>query len=153
MNEEGADMEVARPVDRVARMREIENLGIDRDTYETIEREFQDFLQEIVGHQSLQDFKDEYEKEYERLKKSYKNEQELIKKCLEFNKQAMERAKSFNAAIKLAIAETEKIEALKGRKEKAFEELKRLKVNEEESRQDIKTLKIEIANLKRKPHA
>jgi len=150
MNDDGIDMEVSKPIDRVAKMKEIENLGIDRDTFENIEREFQDFLQDIVGEQSLEKFKEEYEQSYDRLKLSYRNEQDLIKKCLEFNKQALERAKSFNAAIKLAISETEKIDALKARKEKAFEEVKNLKVTEQESKQEIETLKIEITNLKRR---
>lgn len=71
---------MSRGVDRVARMREIENMGIDRETFENVEREFQDFLQEIVGENSLERFREQYEQTYELLKGSYRTEQELIKK-------------------------------------------------------------------------
>lgn len=148
MNDDG-DMESSKPIDRVAKMKEIEGLGIDRETFENIEREFQDFLQEIVGKAPLEKFKKEYEQTYDLLKTSYRTEQDLIKKCLDFNKKALECAKDVNVAIKLATAEMEKIESLQNKVEKAFEEVTRMKVKEEESRQEIQSLKIDIANLKR----
>ena len=148
MNEEG-EFEMSKPVDRVAKMKEIEGLGIDRETFENIEREFQDFLQEIVGKAPLEKFKKEYEQTYELLKGSYRTEQDLIKRCLELNKNALESAKDVNIAIKLATAEMEKIESLQMKVENAFAEVASKKVKEEESRQEIQSLKIDIANLKR----
>lgn len=148
MNEDG-DLETSKPVNRVAKMKEIESLGIDRETFENIEREFQDFLQEIVGKAPLEKFKKEYEQTYELLKGSYRTEQDLIKRCLELNKNALESAKDVNIAIKLATAEMEKIEGLQMKVENAFAEVASKKVKEEESRQEIQSLKIDIANLKR----
>lgn len=148
MDEDG-DLEVSRPVDRVARMREIENMGIDRETFENIEREFQDFLQSIIGETSLERFREQYEQTYELLKSSYRTEQDLIKKCLDFIKKAQESSIDLNNAVRLAALEMEKIDGLRNKVDKAYNELSRMKVKEEESRQEIQSLKVDIANLKR----
>lgn len=145
MNEGEAEQEMSRPIDRVARMREIENMGTDREKFENIEREFQDFLQEIVGDTLLEKFREQYEL----LKTSYRTEQELIKKCLDLNKRALDSAKEVNAAVRLAASEMEQIENLNIKSEKALDELSRMKLKEEESRQEIQILKNNITNLKR----
>lgn len=148
MNEDG-DLDTQKPVNRIAKMKEIENLVLDREIFENIEREFQDFLQELIGKAPLEKFKEEYEKTYKLLLDSYKNEQDTIKRCLELNKNALESAKDVNIAIKLATAEMEKIENLQIKVENAFAEVASKKVKEEESNQEIASLKIDIANLTR----
>lgn len=143
------ELEMSRPVDRAAIERDIRSMGIDRETFENIEREFQDFLQDIIGQTPLERFRQEYEQTFELLRGSYRTEQDYIKKCLDLNKRCVECANNVNAAIKLATTEADKIGTLQNNLEKAYEEVARAKVKEEESRQEIQSLKIDIANLKR----
>ena len=152
MNDDNVELEMSRPVDRAAIERDIRGMGDNSDNLvaiQNIEREFQEFLQEIVGQTPLERFRQEYEQTFELLKSSQRTEQEYIKKCLELNKRCVECANNVNAAIRLATNEADKIGNLQNNLEKAYEEVARAKVKEEESKQEIKSLKIDIANLKR----
>ena len=55
-------------------------MGLDPAAYEALEKDFQDVLQELVGEQSLEKFRIEYEKLHRALKTSYESEKRLVKR-------------------------------------------------------------------------
>ena len=135
--------------DKAQLAKEIDALGFDPERFEDIEREFKQFLEEIIGNQNLEKFKQEYQKIHKTLKTSYDGEKKLIKKCKELNNQIFEKASNVRAAIRMASNEVEKISALKTKVSKAYEEVQNQREKEEKQRQRIGGLKSEISNLKR----
>jgi hypothetical protein len=131
-------------------LREIEALGFDQDKFEEIEQEFKQFLEEIIGNNNLEDFKKEYTKIYKTLKTSYEGEKKVIKRCKELNTQIFDQATAVRAAIRMASNEVEKINALKAKVAKAYEEVQVQREKEEKYRDKITKLKGEISGLKRK---
>jgi Tfp pilus assembly protein PilO len=83
---------------------------------------------------------------------SYEGEKKLIKKCKDLNNKIFEKATSVRAAIRVASAVVEEINALKNKVSKDYEELSSKRDKEEKQRQKIQALKIDIANLKRLSH-
>lgn len=135
--------------DKAQVTKEIESLGFDQERFDDIEREFKQFLEEIIGNQNLEKFKSEYQKIHKTLKTSYDGEKKLIKKCKELNNQIFEKASNVRAAIRMASNEVEKISALKGKVSKAYEEVQNQREKEEKQREKIQKLRGEIAHLKR----
>lgn len=109
--------------EQAATMKEIESIGLDQDKFDDIEREFKQFLEEIIGNQNLQKFKKEYENIHKTLKTSYEGEKKLIKRCKDLNNSIFEKASNVRAAIRMAHNEVEKISALKNKVNKAYEEV------------------------------
>lgn len=58
-------------------------------SWEGLERDFKEVLQELVGDHSLERFKAEYERLHIALKRSHENEKKLVQKCRSL-KQIME---------------------------------------------------------------
>lgn len=59
---------------------ELLDVGLDPAAYEALEKDFQEVLQELVGEQSLEKFRIEYEKLHRALKTSYESEKRLVKR-------------------------------------------------------------------------
>eukprot|EP00798_Chlamydomonas_sp_ICE-L_P006525 gene6525-3166_t len=107
--------------------------------YETLEKEFGEVLQELVGDRSLERFRVEYEKLHRALKKSHDSEKRLVKKCRELNAEIVANAAKVQTALKLNEEDQTTIGALKKEIEKAWKMAK----------ETIQQLKMEIANLTR----
>ena len=58
LDDEKLDIEAIQ--DKNEEIKSIEKLSLDLDAFEDIEREFRQFLDEIVGNQNLKRFKEEY---------------------------------------------------------------------------------------------
>ena len=69
--------------DKQEEIKKIDELSNDPDKIEEIEREFRQFLEEIVGIQNLKKFKDEYLKIHKQLRTGYDGEKKLIKRSKE----------------------------------------------------------------------
>ena len=123
-----------QPMDKAARNREIDNLSFDQEAFEILEKEFQQFLQEIIGDKDLEKFRSEYELTYNTLVNSYSTEKDLIKRCKDFNNRIFEKATSVRAAIRMASSEMDKINSLKSKVTKAYEEVARQKAKEENAK-------------------
>ena len=54
------------------------DIATDPDQFEDIERDFKNFLEEIVGVPNLKKFKETYSTNYKLLKDSYEKERKLI---------------------------------------------------------------------------
>ena len=51
VDDQKLDMEALE--EQAATMKEIESIGLDQDRFDDIEREFKQFLEEIIGNQNL----------------------------------------------------------------------------------------------------
>jgi hypothetical protein len=70
-------------------------------------------LQELVGDQSLERFRQEYEKLHRALKKSNEGEKRLLKKCRELNSEIVSNAVKVQTALRLSQEDQDTIGSLK----------------------------------------
>ncbi|KAL6745341.1 hypothetical protein V8C86DRAFT_2981251 [Haematococcus lacustris] len=123
--------------------------GFNNRAYETLEKEFQEVLQELVGDKSLERFRVEYEKLHRALKKSHESEIRLIKRCRELNAEIVANAAKVQTALKLNEEDQGTISALKKEIEKAWKMVDASHEKEAKAKETIQQLKMEIANLTR----
>ena len=82
-------------------------------TFDALERDFQETLDELMGDQSLEKFRTEYEKLHRALKKSHDNERRLMQKCRELNVEIVANAAKVSSALKLSQEDKATINSLK----------------------------------------
>uniref|UniRef100_A0A061SN17 Flagellar associated protein n=1 Tax=Tetraselmis sp. GSL018 TaxID=582737 RepID=A0A061SN17_9CHLO len=123
--------------------------AVQESAFEQLERDFQQVLEELVGDQSLERFRVEYEKIHRALKKSHESEKRLIKKCRELNSEIVANASKVQTALKLSEEDQNTIQALKKEIEKAWKMVDASHEKESRAKETIQQLKLEIANLTR----
>ena len=79
-------------------------LGFESNAFETLERDFQEVLTELVGDKSLERFRQEYEKLHRALKKSHDSE---------LNSEIVSNAAKVQTALKLSQEDQNTISSLK----------------------------------------
>lgn len=57
--------------DKVKFQKEIESMGMQPEQFEDIEREFKLFLEEIVGNENMEKFREQYQNIHDTLKTTY----------------------------------------------------------------------------------
>ncbi|XP_060720759.1 cilia- and flagella-associated protein 58-like [Tachysurus vachellii] len=114
-------------------------------SYETLEMEFQDVLNELEGETSLAKFRVEYEKLITTLKKSHENEKSLMTKCRELKAEI--NANSVKVEMALSHEDKTTIMSLKKEIEKAWEMVDAAHEKEKLNKDKIKTLQEEIDTL------
>ena len=77
-------------------------LGFESNAFETLERDFQEVLTELVGDKSLERFRQEYEKLHRALRKSHESEKRLMKKCRELTSEIGATTTKAASAAKLS---------------------------------------------------
>jgi hypothetical protein len=120
-DDRNADYEAVQ--DKVKFQKEIEAMGMQPEHFEEIEREFKQFLEELVGNENLEAFRQQYQNIHDTLKSTYEQELTYIKKCKQTNAQIFDRAANVRAAIRMASAEVERISQLKTKVSEAYEEV------------------------------
>lgn len=70
-------------------------------------------LAELMGDQSLEKFKVEYEKLHRALKKSHESEKRLMQKCRELNSEIMANAGKVTTALKISQEDKTTISSMK----------------------------------------
>jgi len=128
---------------------ESDNLSMQSSAFEALERDFREVLTELVGDQSLDRFKLEYEKLHQTLKKSHENEKRLIKKCRELNQEIVVNAAKISTALRLSQQDHESIKLLRSEIDKAWKMVDGAQEKEKRARETIQRLKGEIQNLSR----
>jgi hypothetical protein len=98
-------------------------MGMQPEQFEEIEREFKNFLEEIVGNDNMEAFRGQYQNIHDTLKSTYEQELTYIKKCKQTNNTIFEKASNVRAAIRMAAAEVERISALKQKVSQVYEEV------------------------------
>ena len=125
------------------------DLGFENSAFESLERDFQQVLTELVGDKSLERFRQEYEKLHRALKKSHESEKRLIKKCRELNSEIVSNAAKVQTALKLSQEDQNTIASLKREIEKAWKMVDASHEKEARAKDTISQLKTEISNLSR----
>lgn len=70
-------------------------------------------LQELMGDQSLEKFRSEYEKLHRALQKSHESEKRLMQKCRELNAEIVANSAKVSTALKLSQEDQATIQNLK----------------------------------------
>lgn len=121
----------------------------EASAFESLEKDFQEVLQELVGDKSLEHFRQEYEKLHRALKGSHENEKRLIKKCRELNSEIVSNAVKVQTALKLSQEDQGTITALQKEIERAWKMVEGSHDKEQRAKDTITSLKGEITNLSR----
>ncbi|CAB1442027.1 unnamed protein product [Pleuronectes platessa] len=109
--------------------------------------EFQMVLSELVGDESMDRIRVEYEKLIQALKKSRENERRLMSKCRELNSEIVSSSTKVVAALKLSQEDESTINLLKRELEKAWEMIKATHDQEKKDNEIIRKLKDDIEDL------
>ena len=106
-------------------------------------------LQEMVGDESLEHFRVEYEKLLRALRKSHDKERKLVKKAKEQNAELIANAAKVQAALRLSEEDQQMVAALKKEVETAWAEVDEVKEKESTIREQYQSVKAELANMVR----
>ncbi len=82
-------------------------------TFETLDKDIQEVLNELLGDEKFEKFRVEYEKVAKALQKSNENEKRLMSKCRELNAEIMSNTVKVSTAMKLADEDQATINSLK----------------------------------------
>ncbi|EAR86580.1 flagellar associated protein (macronuclear) [Tetrahymena thermophila SB210] len=121
--------------------------GIEQQAFEVLEREFQEVLNDLAADQSLDRFRQEFEKFHRALKVSQENEKRLLAKCREYTSDIGAHTANLQGALKMTQEDNTTIAHLKSELEKTYKILELSKDREEKSKQKIENLDLEIKNL------
>lgn len=88
-------------------------VAFDDSSFQQLEQEFQDVLQELMGDRSLEKFKVEYEKLHKALIKSHESEKRLMQKCRELNAELVANSAKVQTALKLGQEDQNTIASLR----------------------------------------
>ena len=126
--------------------RRLDQLGIDNQTFQHLEEEFQKVIQELSGDASMERFRREFEKLHRALKDSHEREKELLKQCKRLNDSLTQEAVGVDAAIRITQEDDNKIMKYQSEIEAAQKIIKTLKQNEEKNEGRIH----ELTNMMKK---
>lgn len=121
--------------------------SIEDSAFESLEKDFQEVLSELMGDKSLEKFRTEYEKLHRALKKSHDSEKRLMQKCRELNAEIVANSAKVATALKLSTEDQTTIAQLKKEIEKAWKMVDASQEKEQRARETIQSLKLEIFNL------
>ncbi|XP_060754267.1 cilia- and flagella-associated protein 58 [Neoarius graeffei] len=120
---------------------------LEENSFEALEKEFQDVLNELVGDKNLEKFSVEYEKLITALRKSHENEKRLMTKCRELKAEISSNSVKVETALKLSHEDQTTIMSLKKEIDKAWEMVDASHEKEKKAKETIKTLQQEINHL------
>ncbi|TSK17894.1 Cilia- and flagella-associated protein 58 [Bagarius yarrelli] len=112
-----------------------------------MEKELQEVLNELVGEESLEKFRVEYEKLIIALKKSHENEKRLMTKCRELKAEISSNSLKVEMALKLSHEDQTTILSLKKELEKAWEMQDASNEREKTYKETIKHLQHDVEHL------
>ncbi|XP_023653651.1 cilia- and flagella-associated protein 58 [Paramormyrops kingsleyae] len=119
----------------------------EENSFEKLEKETQEVLNELGRDKHLEKFRIEYEKLTKALKKSHENEKRLMTKCRELNAEIASNSVKINTALKLSQEDQTTINSLKQEIEKAWEMLDAAHKKELIADETIQNLKYDVTNL------
>ncbi|XP_071376274.1 cilia- and flagella-associated protein 58-like [Centroberyx affinis] len=119
------------------------------DTFESLEKELQVVLSELVGDKSSDKFRVVYDKLTHALRKSHDSEKRLMSKCKELNAEIVSNTTKTATALKLAQEDQTTITTLKKELDKAWKMVDAAHDKEMRDKEIILNLKEEITNLTR----
>ena len=126
-----------------------QDLATNTSAFEALERDFQEVLSELLGDQSLERFRLEYEKLHRALKKSHEQEKRLVKKCRELNSEILNNQAKIKTALRLSQEDQKTISHLQKEMEKTWKLVNASQEKETKAKESIAALKEEMASLSR----
>merc|ERR1719440_1577723 len=90
----------------------------DSTSFEILEKDYLETLQELQADKAVEPFRVEYEKLHRALQKSHDSEKRLIKKCRDLNSDITANATKVQHALKISQEDQQTIAALKREIEK-----------------------------------
>ncbi|KAK7161348.1 hypothetical protein R3I94_004128 [Phoxinus phoxinus] len=121
----------------------------EESTFETMDIDTQEVLNELSGDEKFERFRVEYEKVAKALQKSHKNEKRLMAKCRELNAEMVSNSVKLSTAMKLSDEDQTTISTLKMEIDKAWKTVEASHEKELQAKETILKLKEEITNLKK----
>lgn len=122
-------------------------MALDDDAFQSLEKDFQQVITELMGDQTLEKFRLEYEKLHKALKTSHESEKRLMSKCRDLNAEIITNSSKVAEALKLSQDDQGAIQQLKQELEKAWKMVDTATDRETKARETIQNLKVEISNL------
>ncbi|KAK2909198.1 hypothetical protein Q8A67_005035 [Cirrhinus molitorella] len=116
-------------------------------TFETMEKDIQEVLNELSGDEKFEKFRVEYEKIAKALGKSHENEKRLMSKCRELNAEIVSNTVKISTALKLADEDQATITSLKMEIDKAWKMVEASHAKELQAKETIQKLKEDITCL------
>lgn len=117
------------------------------DIFNRLEKDFASVLDELMGDESLEKFRKEYEKLHQCLKKSHDSEKRLMGKCRELNAEIVSNSAKISTALKLSQDDKATISKLKSELDAAWKMVDTAHDKETRARETINALKTEINEL------
>merc|ERR1712235_225967 len=117
------------------------------DIFNRLEKDFASVLDELMGDESLEKFRKEYEKLHQCLKKSHESEKRLMGKCRELNAEIVSNSAKISTALKLSQDDKATISKLKSELDAAWKMVDTAHDKETRARETINALKTEINEL------
>ena len=123
--------------------------GDDFEGLETLEKNFQKVLSEIMADKSLDAFRAEYERIYDALVQSHEYNAELVRRVKSMNAEIVANSQKVNSVLKMSQDDQRTIAGLRFEFEKAWKMVELSEEKEGRSKDIIEELKGEVANLTR----
>jgi len=120
---------------------------LSTSAFESLEREFIDFIRDVETEPSLARFRVEHEKIFRALRKSYNQEKRLLRKCKVLNAEIVNNAAKVESALNLSQQDQNNISSLKEERNKALSLLEIANEKESRAKSTIETLQKEVDNL------
>ncbi|XP_016415927.1 cilia- and flagella-associated protein 58-like [Sinocyclocheilus rhinocerous] len=135
-------------VKEMSEERQTTTMETEESTFEALEKDIQEVLNELLGDEKFEKFRVEYEKIAKALRKSHENEKRLMSKCRELNAEIMSNTVKVSTAMKLETDEDQAtITSLKMEIDKAWKMVEASHAKELQAKETIQKLKEEITCL------
>ena len=142
--EDDTKLDIEAMNDKAEELKKLDGLSFSPDDFEDIEREFKQFLEEIVGNTNLRTFKEKYQQKYNTLKSSYEKEVKTLRQCKQKINEIWENAQNVRSAIRMANNEVDKIAELKQRVDEETAKVNSRKEEEKARKEQIAKLQEQI---------
>ena len=149
-DEDDTKLDIEAINDKNEELKKVEELSFSQDQFEDIEREFKQFIEEIIGVANLREFREQYQQKYSVLKSSYEKERRTLEQCKKKIGEIWENAQNVRSAIRLANHEVDKIQEIKKAVDDETAKAENRREEEKEKLQKIDFLKEEIKEAERK---
>jgi len=125
-----------------------EELQLDSQAFEALEKDFQDVLQELAADASLEQFRRQYEKLHRALLTSHENEKKLLKRCKELNQDLVGNAGKLQVTLELTKEEAQNVTILRQEMDKAYRVIEQFRLKEDQNKKKMEGLHEQIRQLR-----
>lgn len=119
----------------------------EMDSLDSLEKDFQRVIADMVNDHSLDNFREEYQKIHDSFLRSHANNIELVKKCRDLNSEILSNSTKVNSILQLSQDDQRTISGLRFEFDKAWKMVELSQDRENKSHDVIENLKIEVNRL------